>query len=93
MFTKKERRSFGENYFSVIREEERFVELMSRNTEHCWMIFKKLSQTQRPIVLYHKHTKDTQYYHKQRELWNVANAVEDIKQHDDYILKKGKETI
>ena len=41
MFTNSEKKLLGGGYFIIIREEEKFIEVKSRNTGHCWMIFKK----------------------------------------------------
>lgn len=90
MFTNKDIRLLSDGYFTIIRVEERFIEVLSNNTSHQWMIFKKLSATDKPVTLYHKHTADTKYYHKHWETWNVARAVESIKGHDTYIIEKGK---
>ena len=92
MFSNKEKKMLGGSYFTVIREEDRFIEVMSRCTKHCWMIFRKVSATDKPLVLYHKHTADTKYYHKQWESWTVAKLIECIKTHDAYVLecKKGE---
>lgn len=55
MFTNKEMKLLGDGYFTIIRTEERFVEVLSNNTSHQWMIFKKLSAADKPVTLYHKH--------------------------------------
>lgn len=92
MFTNREIKLLADGYFTIIRVEERFIEVLSNNTSHQWMIFKKLSAVDKPVTLYHKHTADTKYYHKHWETWTVAKAVESIKGHDTYIIeKKGRE--
>ena len=93
MFTKKEKRMLGGGYFTIIREEENFIEVMSNCTKHYWVILKKISVVTRPIVLYHKHTGDTKYYHKQWESWTVGSLVNCIKAHDDYVLEEEKNGI
>lgn len=92
MFTNKEMKLLGDGYFTIIRTEERFAEVLSNSTSHQWMIFKKLSATDKPVTLYHKHTADTKYYHKHWETWSVAMAVESIKGHDDYVIEYGETT-
>ena len=67
MFTNYEKKLLGGDYFTIIREEEKFIELKSKNTGHCWLIFKQTYNKDRPVVLYHKHTADTKWYH---EHWN-----------------------
>ena len=39
------------------------------------------------MVLYHKHTANTDWYHEHRNTRTVKNAVANIKLHDDYVLK------
>ena len=87
MFTNYEKKLLGGGYFTIIREEERFIELKSKNTGHCWLIFKQTYNKDRPVVLYHKHTSTTKHYHKHWQTWNVKMAVNTIKEHDDYVLE------
>ena len=92
MFTQNEKRLLGGGYFIIIREDERFIEVMSKNTGHCWMVFKKAYDHDKPVVLYHKHTEDTKWYHEHWKTCTVKKAVASIKSHDDYVLKnKGAE--
>jgi len=37
-------------------------------------------------MIYHKHSRKTEYYHKHWKTWSVASAVESIKQHERYVL-------
>jgi hypothetical protein len=83
MFTNKEKKLIGEDYFTIIRETERYIEFLSNNTRHCWIICKNPGGVDVPIMIYHKHSRKTTYYHKH---WSVARAVESIKQHDRYVL-------
>ena len=62
MFTKKEKQMLGGGYFTIIREEEKFIEVRSNNTKHQWIIFKKSIDSNKPVTLFHKHTADTKYY-------------------------------
>ncbi len=86
MFTKKKKRQVGEGYFTIIRETERYIEFLSNNTKHCWIICKSLDGTDRPVMFYHKHSRKAEYYHRHWKTRNVAKAVESIKQHDSYVL-------
>ena len=90
MFTRREKQLLGGGYFTIIREEEKYVEIKSKNTQHQWIIFKKAIDSDKPVPLYHKHTADTKYYHKHWETWTVAKAVESIKSHDTYVIKNGE---
>lgn len=90
MFTQSEKRLLGDRYFTIIREEENFIEVRSENTEHYWVIFKKTYDRDKPVVLYHKHTANDKWYHKHWKGYSVRSAVAGIKSHDKYVLK-GKE--
>lgn len=86
MFTKKEKRLIGEGYFTIIRETEWYIEILSNNTKHCWIICKNLNGRDLPVILYHKHSQKIKYYHKHWKTWSVPQAVESIKRHDTYVL-------
>ena len=86
IFTNKDRKLLREPYFIFLREEERFIEVKSKNTQHCWMIFKKVSPSDRPVTLYHKHHQSDPYYHKQYATLTVKHAIQILKEHDEYIL-------
>lgn len=87
MFKKSEKKLLGGGYFTIIREEEKFIEVKSKNTGHCWMIFKKTYDRDKPVVLYHKHTLNTKWYHEHWKTCTVKSAVASIKSHDGYVLK------
>ena len=86
MFTNKEKRLLGGGYFTIIREEENYIEVESRNTGHCWIIFKKTYDQDKPVVLYHKHRKTDAWYHEHWRTWTVKAAVHSIKSHDSYVV-------
>ena len=88
MFTKREMKLLEDGYFYIVRIEQNYIELISYNTRHSWIIFRKPSEVDKPITLYHKHTLATQYYHKHWETWNVAMAVDSIKHHDAYVIRQ-----
>lgn len=86
MFTKEEKRLVGEGCFTIIRETERYIEFLSNSTKHCWIICKNSDSTDKPVMIYHKHSQKTGYYHRHWKTWSVVKAVESIKQHDRYVL-------
>lgn len=88
MFTRKERALFRDPYFRVIREEEQFVELQSENTKHCWNVFKNQFEQSRKVKIYHKHKESDKYYHDHKLCRTVAEAVEQIKSHDQYVQEQ-----
>lgn len=87
-FTRKEEKLLHDPYFTVIRETDQFIEVRSNNTGHCWNVFKNTIESGRKIVLYHKHRMKDPYYHQHRTCRTVAEAVQQIKSHDDYVLEK-----
>lgn len=53
-FTKREMKLLYDSYFEVIREMEKYIEVKSVNTEHCWNVFKHIFESGRHVTLYHK---------------------------------------
>ena len=86
MFTKREKKLIREGDFTIIRETDRYIEVLSNSTKHCWIICKNPNGTGKPIIIYHKHSRTTEYYHRHWKTWSVVKAVESIKQHDRYVL-------
>lgn len=87
-FTKRELSLLRDPYFRILKETEQFVEVESLCTGHCWNIFKNSIEQHMKIMLYHKHSKEKQYYHRQQECRTVSEAVELIKNHDTYVLEQ-----
>lgn len=85
-FSKTELSLLKNDYFKVIRVEDRFVSVQSKNTGHCWMIFKKTYDPDRPIVLHHKHSITDEWYHEHKRGWTVSEMVKEIKKHDKYVV-------
>ena len=90
-FTRKEEKLVHDPYFQVIRETDQFVEIKSINTGHCWNVFKNTIESTMKVVLYHKHKQTDVYYHEHRICRTVADAVDQIKSHDAYVLEKEKQ--
>lgn len=88
MFTTAEMRLFRNDYFSIVREEENYVEVLSNNTGHQWAILKKLQDSGLSVILYHKHSSNAKYYHKHWKARSVKKAIEKLKEHDMYVMKK-----
>lgn len=93
MFTSKDKRLLAGPYFIPVREEEKFIEVASKNTLHQWIVFKNSSNSKWPVTIYHKHSSRDRYYHKHYETYNVQKAVEAIKGHDNYVLNGGKQNV
>ena len=84
MFTQKECRLLSAPYFRLVRQTDTFYEIQSKNTGHFWIIKKTQTAQQNPIIIYHKHTRETPYYHKHGKARNVQSALQQIKSHDVY---------
>lgn len=91
MFTRKEKNMLYDPYFTMIRLTEEFAEVQSVNTGHCWNIFKNSFVSGNRVTLYHKHRCTDKYYHQQRNCRTVSEAVEQIKNHDAYVMEKRQE--
>ena len=50
MFSRNEKSILSDNYFLIVREEEKFIEIMSKNTGHCWIIYKKSGVVSTPLI-------------------------------------------
>lgn len=86
MLTKRECRLIYDPYFKIIRQTNFFIEFISINTNHCWIIKKSQLNSNRLIILYHKHSQNLPYYHKQCDIQNVILAIKKIKAHDNYVI-------
>ena len=93
MFTKNELSLLTDSYFKLIRQADTFIELMSLNTKHCWIIHKHSHEDKYPIWLHHKHHRNDPYYHKHFQTFTVSYAIQQIKNHDSYVLKKQPTTL
>ena len=85
-FKKEDMALLKNDYFKVLRVEDRFVSVQSKNTGHCWMIFLKTYDPDRPVVLHHKHSITDEWYHEHKRGWTVAEMVKEIKRHDKYVV-------
>lgn len=87
MFTGPEKRLLSEDYFILLREEEQYFEIESKNTKHCWRVFKNKSKNGKPVDLYHKHKISDPWYHKHFQTITVKEAIKNIKEHDEFVLQ------
>jgi hypothetical protein len=90
--TRKERQLFETGYFRVLRENEKYIEVQSINTKHCWIVQRKACLDQAPVCLYHKHSPSQKYYHKQCDNASVTSAVRKIMRHDEYVVSYVKQS-
>ncbi len=87
MFTNTEKSLIDKKYFKIVRETEGFIEVISKNTKHCWIIQKRLNKGKRKIYLYHKHCEKAEYYHQHNRTFTVRQAIDEIKGYDGYVLR------
>lgn len=76
-----------DKYFTILRIEDRYIELLSNNTGHCWIIQRTRADKYK-YKLYHKHTKNDQYYHLQCKNSSFEAIIVSIKSHDKFVLKQ-----
>lgn len=77
----------NKQYFNMLRVADDYIEIMSKNTKHCWIIYKTKSFIDsKPIIIYHKHYKQVPYYHRHGVAYNDLQAIEKIMSHDEYVL-------
>ena len=89
VWTQREKRELSNPYFKLLKVTEEYYELQSKNTGHLWIV-KKQYFRQPHIMLYHKHSKNIPYYHKQCKIYTVMQAINIIEKHDRYILQANK---
>jgi hypothetical protein len=89
IFTIPDKRLLSDRYFQSIRTYDDYYEIMSLNTQHCWIVRKVISNKEVRVVLYHKHRIDEPHYHLHRSYCrNVKQAVSSIKSHDEFVLRR-----
>lgn len=90
MFTEFEERILSCGYFDIIYWGDAWIELMSQDTKHYW-IMKKFDKEGYPgLVLYHSHNGDNYHVHFVYEDTDAMPAVSEIMSHDRYFKKKMK---
>lgn len=87
-WTKEPSHHITREYFNIIRIHDYYYEIQSKNTKHCWVIYKhSFDQIDRPIIIYHKHSSKQRYYHKHGEVYSIKHAIVLIMRHDEYVIK------
>ena len=75
-----------DKYFMILRTNERFIEVLSKYTGHCWLVQKTMADEYK-YRLYHKHKRHDEYYHLHWKNNSFRKIVQSIKSHDEYVLK------
>ena len=84
MFNKRDLAQISDEYFEIIRVAPYYVEFISKNTQHCWIIHKMGFSDKFPFWLYLKHRKENPCYHLQRKKKSINSILNEIKKHDLY---------
>lgn len=86
MLTSSEARMICNNrYYEIIRITQDYIELQSKLTGHCWIIQEVTFDDCRRVRLYHKHSREIEYYHMQkRNSYTVRQAHGVALKHDDW---------
>lgn len=85
-WTLEEKLRLENSYFKILRVTEEYYELQSKNTGHLWII-KKQYNNDCLIMLYHKHSQQVSYYHKQCAMYTVKQAIKVIQRHDKWLMR------
>ena len=88
MFLKRELTLVNDKYFFIIQQTDDYIELMSNNSNHCWIIKKCGGYGKYHYLLYHKHQREIPYYHKHWRTYSFQDSIKSIKSHDNYILNR-----
>ena len=90
MLTKKDLFLISSDYFMILNRAKFYLELLSKNTGHCWNIYKHGSPDKYPVWIYHKHRQADQCYHLHKRTGSVEQAIKEIQKHDQYCLSGRK---
>ncbi len=89
-FSKRELLLISRDYFKIIKIAPSYIELMSKNTCQCWIIYKPGYADNYNFWLYHKHRKEDQCYHLHRRKRRLEMVIQEIQNHDLYQAKRKK---
>ncbi len=88
MITNRDIHFINLGYFEILRRTDDYIEIMSKNTRHCWIIHKHKFNDNMKVYLYHKHKQKQPYYHRHWQTYSVKRAVESIISHDNYVISR-----
>lgn len=84
MLTRKDMLLISGDYFVILKKTYYYIEVMSKCTRHCWVIYKHGSVDRYPVWVYHKHRQQDLCYHLHKRTASVKSAIREIKAHDIY---------
>ena len=84
MLTRKDMLLISGDYFVILKKTHYYIEVMSKCTRHCWVIYKHGSVDRYPVWVYHKHRQQDLCYHLHKRTASVKSAIREIKAHDIY---------
>ena len=88
MFFKNELSLLCNPYFVLLRKTDKFIEVRSVNTGHCWILQRTSYTKDLSVVIHHKHSITDSYYHIHGQAKTVDLSVRVIKKHDNYVLRR-----
>ena len=83
-FNKRDMELISKEYFEIIKTAPCYIELRSKCTGHCWIIYKMGYSDKFPYWLYHKHKSEELCYHLQRKKNSIISITKEIEKHDMY---------
>lgn len=90
MLTRKDLLLISSKYFLILKKTNFYIEILSKCTRHCWIIYKHGATDKYPVWMYHKHKQSDQCYHLHRRTGSVELAIREIQQHDKYHISGRK---
>lgn len=90
MLTKNDLCLLNEQYITVTREEDSFIELHSDSTGYCWTIFFNQFERSKKCTVYYKVDESEKAFHQYSLCHNASDAVRKIAQHDQEVFAKMK---
>lgn len=91
MFTQEELDQIDASYFKIIKAGNHTVTLQSKNTKHCWHILHQEYPHFKSCKIYHTHKENTAY-HEHGSAPTLAQAINEIREHDTFQLNTRKKS-
>lgn len=89
MFDKEQLKTIDPEYFNIITMDDYDVTIQSRNTGHYWYLHSTDVPGDMACIIFHKH-KCSHPYHQHGYGNSLRQAIQSIKSHDTWQLKRKK---
>lgn len=90
MFTTNELLAIDSSYFKIFQAGAYCVTLQSKNTKHYWHLIAEDGLNYTSCQINHKHHYENPY-HRHRNKPNLKSALNEIRSHDAFHLKRQKQ--